>query len=95
MRFPIRIFRVADSSMEPGLSPGDYIFVNGFSQKVRVNDVVVMRHPSKNIYIVKRVRRISGSKFYLLGDNAKNSEDSRKFGALERDGLVGKLVFRL
>jgi nickel-type superoxide dismutase maturation protease len=95
MGLPIRIFRVADHSMEPSLNQGDYIFVNGVSQNVRVNDVVVIRHPNKNIYIVKRVKKIQGDRFYLLGDNTKSSEDSRKFGALRRDGLVGKLIFKL
>ncbi len=95
MDFPIRIFRVADRSMEPGLRPGDYIFVNGLSKRVRMNDIVVMRHPSRKIYIVKRVGRIDGRRIYLLGDNARESEDSRKFGALKAGDLIGKLIFKL
>jgi len=95
VKSPIRIFRVADKSMEPSLLSGDYIFVNGRSQKINVGDVVVMRHPNKNIYIVKRVREISNDKFYLMGDNDGESEDSRRFGALERSKLVGKLIFKI
>ncbi len=95
MDFPIRIFRVADKSMEPTLNPGDYVFVNGFSKKIKINDVVVVKHPSKNIYIIKRVKKVDGDRYYVLGDNAGKSDDSRKFGMLGADGLVGKLIFKL
>lgn len=38
---------------------------------------------------------LKNSQLYVLGDNRTNSEDSRYFGPVQADKIVGKLTFRL
>ncbi len=90
---PIRIFRVSDRSMEPAVTAGDYLIVNRWYGRLRVGNMVVLRHPSKNISIVKRVSAIS-SRIYVVGDNKEESEDSRHFGSVSRGSILGKVILR-
>ena len=98
--FPLRRFRVADASMQPALHPGDYVVVNTWayrSRPPRVGDIVVLRHPREPaLHLVKRVADIpSKDEVFVLGDDATRSEDSRAFGTVRREMLVGKVWFRL
>jgi signal peptidase I len=93
--FPIKIFRVEDRSMEPAIRSGDYLIVNLWYGSVKVNDLVVLRHPKKQISIIKRVSAISNNLVYVSGDNGAESEDSRSFGGVEKERIIGKVVFRI
>ena len=92
---PIRIFKVRDRSMEPSIKEGDYLIVNRWYGRLKVGDIVVLRHPAKKIAIVKRISTISSNSIYVIGDNSAFSEDSRKFGGLSRERIVGKVLLRV
>jgi nickel-type superoxide dismutase maturation protease len=91
---PIRIFRVSDRSMEPAVKEGDYLIVSRWYRRLRVGDIVVLRHPTKNISIVKRISTVSSNSVHVIGDNKEFSEDSRKFGSLDMERVVGKVILR-
>ena len=98
--FPLARFRISDPSMEPGLRAGDYVVVNRWayrSKRPAVGDVVVLRHPREPaLHIVKRVSALHGpGKVFLVGDNAVSSEDSRVFGPVSQDLIVGRVWLRL
>ena len=98
--FPFRRFRVEDESMRPTLEPGDYVLVNRWAYRVRPprrGDLVVVRDPElPDRFLVKRVSEASPSmKISLAGDNARMSRDSRSFGAVPLDRIVGKVWLRL
>ena len=95
MRFPAGIFKVKDRSMEPGLVSGDFLLVTSACGKPKVGDIVVLRHPSKSIYIVKRVSAINGRKVFVIGDNKDQSEDSRNFGSIDMRSIIGKVVLKV
>jgi type IV secretory pathway protease TraF len=44
--------------------------------------------------MVKRIHEIEGDRFFLVGDNAAASTDSRTFGTVEREYLVARLTWR-
>ncbi len=95
---PLGRFRVDDHSMEPALSPGDYVIVNRWAYRRTppvAGDVVVLRNPeAPSQFLVKRV--MSGDRtagFFVLGDNAARSRDSRQFGMVPRHLIVGKVRF--
>ncbi len=92
---PIKIFRVSDSSMEPSLHSGDYLIVNRWYRALKVGDIVVLRHPGKNISIVKRISTISGKLLFVVGDNSGSSEDSRSFGSLDKSSVIGKVIMKV
>ena len=97
--FPLARFRIEDASMEPALRAGDYVLVNRWAygrRGPRAGDVVVFRDPEAPArLLVKRVERVDPSGAVLVrGDNDAFSRDSRAFGAVGREGLIGKVVLR-
>ncbi len=97
MRPPLGIFRVANRSMEPTLHDGDYVLVNNWFNVngVKAGDVVVLRHPKKDFYIIKRVSGTSGNYCEVRGDNMPVSQDSRDFGRVNKNSIIGKFIMRL
>jgi len=99
--YAFEAFYVPSPSMEPTLQPGDRILVNKMcAGEIDRDDLVVFRSPEKpGQFWIKRVRGLPGDvidgeaipagRVYLLGDNAANSRDSRHFGTVSRDAIVG------
>ena len=98
--FPLRRFRVEDESMRPTLEPGDYVLVNRWAYRFRTpapGDLVVTVDPEvPTRFLVKRVTEASRPhEVRLLGDNEAMSRDSRTFGPVDLDRIVGKVWLRL
>jgi len=95
MFFPLMRFRVEDVSMEPTLKAGDYVMINKLSYLFRrpsIGDIVVFRHPSDNQnFLIKRIAEVKDSRYFVLGDNREFSTDSRHFGSIGRNLIVGKV----
>ncbi len=92
-------FRVTGRSMIPLLQPGDGLLIDltAYHQKCpRSGEIVIAWHPLEtNLKIVKRVASVldDGSCF-LLGDNPTESTDSRSFGPIELNKILGKVCCR-
>ncbi len=92
-------FRVKGNSMLPTLRPGDDILVVPVSQSTQLfpEDVIICRHPlTANLRLVKRVSEtfFDGS-CYVLSDNPNEGSDSRSFGVVGRELIIGKVTGRL
>ena len=93
-------FKIEDSSMEPVLKAGDYIVVNklayAFSNPSK-GDIIVMKHPKeKDRFLVKRIELVTKSKkLYVIGDNKNYSQDSRHFGPIVKNLIIGKLFLHI
>jgi nickel-type superoxide dismutase maturation protease len=85
--------RVEGNSMFPTLADGEVVVVQP-SCSIIDGDVVLAEHPFKKLRIIKRAS-VSGSKVTLIGDNPAESSDSRMFGDVGMDSIVGKVVARL
>ena len=87
--------RVVGNSMEDTISAGDIIIyknINPKNSELEVGDIVVASHPKiKSKLIVKRIYQIHQDKFDLRGDNYLSSTDSREWGLIELDLIVGKV----
>ncbi len=97
--------RVVGQSMVPSLYPGDEVLVDRqayVSRLPAVGDLVVAMHPGRpGLKIVKRVVAItkggsetsaSSNTYTLLGDNPSASTDSRSFGNLPDQMIIGKVT---
>lgn len=78
--------------MDPTLHPGqDILSINWFVNP-KVGDIVVLKKEAKEM--VKRVQKVVGDRVYVIGDNAKESTDSRDFGLIGLDQVTGKVVYQ-
>ena len=85
---------IAGPSMEPALRSGDWWIVRTFGP-IRPGAIVLLRHPRRpDLLVVKRATREEPGGWWVEGDNAASSDDSRTFGAVRRDLLIGALVVR-
>ena len=94
MFFPLARFRVEDISMIPTLRAGDYVIVNKLSylfKKPSRGDIIVFRHPENGRFLIKRIAEVEDSEYFVLGDNKEFSTDSRHFGAINKNLVVGKV----
>ena len=93
---PVARFKIEDRSMEPAFKSGDYVLVNKLAYIFRTpskDDVVVLRHPKeKNRFLIKRISLVTNSdEYYVVGDKKGFSQDSRHFGPITKDMIIGKV----
>ena len=83
--------------MKPTLCSEDHVLIDpiGFAHTPpRIGDVILAKHPIKaNVLLVKRVASIDAAgRLFVMGDNPNASSDSRAFGSLQTDAVIGKVV---
>lgn len=79
--------------MEPTLNNGQVVWVNNWAyliNKIKIGDIVVFEKNSKAL--IKRVAKINGKSVSLMGDNRSDSLDSRDFGKVSNDKILGKVI---
>ena len=88
--------------MAPTLVPGDWA-LTVLIRRPKIGDVVVVEHPDRpGFEMVKRLtaapgdrvgeRTLGPDEWWVEGDFAAASTDSRRFGPVHADGLRGKVV---
>ncbi|MEM7136683.1 MAG: S26 family signal peptidase [Myxococcota bacterium] len=91
----LRVFRVAGPSMEPTLHEGDWVFVSTYRRGLpRPGSLVVVHDPAGERTLVKRVRSRGTATFAVGSDNPTGARDSRQFGSLRPEHLVGHVIGR-
>lgn len=89
-------FKISGHSMSPTFSEGDNLIASSIPflfVKPKKGDVVVFEKFNK-IYL-KRVKKIKDGKYFLVGDNKKDSQDSRRFGSVSFGQIRGKVIFKI
>ncbi len=96
----VHIFFVPSASMYPSLKPGQFILIDSWAYHDKPpapGDVVVFRHVDSDKTLVKRIanwpdgKLLQSNLWYLLGDNANHSRDSRMFGGVKLENIIGQV----
>ena len=90
MKLPFSRFVVEGKSMEPSFKEGERVLTFNFSSPKK-GDVVVVK---KKINLIKRVQTIENNSYFVVGDNQNRSTDSREFGPVPKEEIVGKVLFK-
>tara|TARA_Y100001968_G_scaffold321426_1_gene355801 strand:- start:125 stop:394 length:270 start_codon:yes stop_codon:yes gene_type:complete len=79
--------------MFPSLKEGDlvtYKSINSPNSFLKKGSIVITRNPfNQNDLIIKRIKHINDLEVDLVGDNVSESIDSRHFGVIHIDQLIG------
>lgn len=82
--------------MEPYLKEHDSVIVGKyFFSKPKVGDVVIFYRSTPPKILIKRIVRITGKNIWVEGDNKSNSIDSRSFGSIRKENIIGKVIKKL
>ncbi len=96
-----RILKVTGNSLFPLIQEGDFVIVFKIPFllwrffRYHRGDIVVLKHPYYGI-LIKKIDWLSddGKQYSVIGTHPE-STDSRQFGLVEYEWLVGKMIFHI
>lgn len=77
--------------MLPYLRPDHLVVGWRRTRNLKPGSVVIIRH--NGLEKVKRVREVTSTSVFVVGDNAEESTDSRQFGWISRDLVLAKVIW--
>jgi len=66
-----------------------------WQRKLQSGDVIVFKQPETPDILIKRIEMIENNKYCVYGDNKESSLDSRIFGCISEDRIIGRYIFRI
>ena len=84
--------------MLPSLKEGDIVFFKKYKKnksKLKYRQIIIFRHPLKEIDLIKRINFVSQKNIEVLGDNIEFTEDSNKFGLVNNEKIIGIVTSKL
>lgn len=94
-----RRYRATGRSMLPAVRPGDHLLVDPSAYAVAdpvPGDIVVAAHPwVRDKTVIKRVGSIHSGRIFLTSDNPDEGADSRSFGTVAVDRVLGRVTSRV
>ncbi len=88
--------RISGHSMEPFLKDNDMVLASGIFYRFinpSINDIVCFKFNNK--ILIKRITKIQNNKYFVKGDNSKDSLDSDEFGLIKKENILGKVFYKL
>jgi phage repressor protein C with HTH and peptisase S24 domain len=90
MRYRMAV--VSGLSMIPTLAPGERLLVR-LDGPIVLGDVVVFNREQQ--FDIKRILRIEAEGIFVQGDNDLVSTDSRTYGLIPHENVIGVATYRL
>jgi phage repressor protein C with HTH and peptisase S24 domain len=90
----LKIVKITGESLFPDYQEGDYVIVITIPfLPFKQGDTVVFRHSDYGI-MIKKINRVDSDKIHVIGLHP-NSVDSRQFGPISRNDIIGKVIFHI
>jgi nickel-type superoxide dismutase maturation protease len=89
-------FKISGHSMEPFIKNGQTVLVSSIPylfSKPKISDIIAFKKTGK--VFIKRIAKVKENKYFLKGDNEKDSLDSREFGWIEKGDILGKFIYKI
>ena len=84
---------VVGESMAPTYRAGDWILIRR-TRRVRPDHVIAAPDPREpDRLMIKRLARPTPEGWWVLGDNRAHSTDSRTFGPVPVESVIGRVLF--
>ena len=84
--------------MFPSLKRGDIVFFKNYKEgksDLQPGQIVIFNHPLQNKRLIKRINSVNQYDIEVLGDNIELSEDSNKFGLINKEKIIGIVTSKL
>ena len=84
--------------MSPTLKEGDIVFYKKYlinKSNLKVGQVVIFRHPIQGRIMIKRIKQIKENCIEVSGDNSKDSTDSKSFGFVKNEKIIGIVTSKI
>ena len=76
--------------MFPTIKEGDLVIYKRIKSLIKEGEIVVLNHPKdRRKLIIKRIFKINEKGIEVRGDNLISSIDSRQYGLVNRDSIIG------
>jgi nickel-type superoxide dismutase maturation protease len=90
----LRFIKVTGNSLYPDYQEGDYVMIITIPFfPLKKGDTIVFHHPEFG-RMIKIISRIETGKLWVKGTNP-NSVDSRQFGYISRESILGKVIWHV
>ncbi len=83
--------------MEPQIKNKNTVLVSSILylfKNPKVGDIVAFKNFDGKI-LIKRITKKQTGNFFIEGDNKKDSLDSKNFGMISKDKILGKVIYTL
>lgn len=77
--------------MLPKFEDGKIVIASGWFRALNPHDVIIIKHDGREK--IKRVQHVDTDKLYVVGDNPAESSDSRQFGWVDSNCVLGKVLW--
>ena len=94
----LKILKVSGDSLTPEFQEGDFVLIAKIPfllSHLKANDVVVFQHPDYGVMIKMIDFILPGDDEIFVVGTHDHSVDSRRFGPIKRDDLIGKVVWHI
>ena len=98
--FGFAFYHIPSESMNPTLQTGDVALIDTWAyenQLALANDIIIVKRTGKSMVLAKRLTKTRNRneeiELFIAGDNLNNSIDSRRFGWITDNYIIGKVQF--
>lgn len=84
--------------MLPTLCPGDSVLATSLLVRIlppKKGELIVIAHPIEKTPLIKRIEKVANGSFFVRGDNESKSTDSRNFGWITIEDILGKVLYTI